>query len=192
MMEGMARRIGLFGGSFDPIHVGHLILAREVREQLGLERVVFIPAAVSPHKLDRHPAPAEARLAMVRAAIEGEAGFDCDDCELRREGPSYTIETVRTMRARWPGAELYYFIGTDNLAKLETWREIGELRRLAEFVVLDRGEAKAMEGFRCVGRRVEVSSTEIRNRVARGDSIRYLLPDKACEVIYREGLYRNE
>ncbi|HEY8901062.1 MAG TPA: nicotinate-nucleotide adenylyltransferase [Chthoniobacterales bacterium] len=188
----MARRTGLFGGSFDPIHIGHLILAREAREQLGLDRVVFIPAAISPHKLHRRPAPAEARLEMVRAAIEGEAGFECDDCELHREGPSFTVDTVREMRARHPDEEFLYFIGEDNVALLDTWREIGELRRLVEFVVLDRDVGGAIGEFRRVCRQMDVSSSEIRNRVARGESIRYLLPDKACEVIYRERLYRDE
>lgn len=188
----MARRTGLFGGSFDPIHIGHLILAREAREQLGLDRVIFIPAAISPHKLDRRPAPAAARLEMVRAAIAGEAGFECDDCELHREGPSFTIDTVRTMRVRYPDDAFFYFIGGDNLAKLDTWCEIGELRRLVQFVVLDRRGGGTGAGLLRVSRPVEVSSTEIRNRVARGESIRYLLPDKACEVIYRNGLYRDE
>ena len=139
----MAERIGLFGGSFDPIHIGHLVLAREAREQLELDRVIFIPAAISPHKLHREPAPAEARLEMVCAAIAGEPGFEADDCELTREGPSYTVDTARLMRARWPGAELFYFIGEDNLAKLDTWREIETLRELVHFVVLSAARSEA-------------------------------------------------
>lgn len=191
-MRGVARRTGLFGGSFDPIHVGHLILAREAREQLGLDRVVFIPARISPHKLSRDPAPGALRLAMVRAAIAGEEGFECDDCELRREGPSYTVDTVRELRARWPGEEFFYFIGEDNLPALETWREIGELRRAVQFVVLDRDAGGPGGEFPRVCRQVDVSSTEVRNRVARGASIRYLLPEAACEIISRNGLYRHE
>lgn len=183
---------GLFGGSFDPIHVGHLILAREAREQLGLDRVVFIPAAISPHKLHRTPAPAAARLEMVRAAVDGEQGFEVDDCELGREGPSFTIDTVRGYRERLPAEELYYFIGEDNLQKLHTWRDIDELKRLARFVVLAREASPAACEFPRVCRQVDVSSTEVRKRVARGQSVRYLLPSKACEVIEREGLYRNE
>src|SRR4051812_21402900 len=122
----MARRTGLFGGSYDPIHLGHLILAREALEQLGLDRVIFIPAAISPHKLHREPAPAETRLEMVRVAIEGEPGFEVEDCELGRGGPSFTIDTVRWLRERHPGDEFFYFIGDDNLAKLDTWLEIDE------------------------------------------------------------------
>ena len=188
----MPRRTGLFGGSFDPIHIGHLILAREAKEELGLDRVIFIPAAISPHKLDREPAPAEARLEMVRAAVEGEAGFEVEDCEFRREGPSFTIDTVRWLRERNPADAFFYFIGEDNLAKLHTWREIEELRRLVQFVVLAREAGGAPCEFPCVCRQVDVSSTEVRKRVARGQSIRYLLPHRACEVIYRNGLYRNE
>jgi nicotinate-nucleotide adenylyltransferase len=188
----MAERIGLFGGSFDPIHIGHLVLAREAREQLELDRVIFIPAAISPHKLHREPAPAEARLEMVRAAIAGEPGFEADDCELTREGPSYTVDTARLMHARWPEAELFYFVGEDNLAKLDTWREIEALRALVRFVVLDRDVGGEIGSYLRVCRQIDVSSTEIRNRVARGQSIRYLLPEDACEVITRRGLYRNE
>ncbi|HEY8902433.1 MAG TPA: nicotinate-nucleotide adenylyltransferase [Chthoniobacterales bacterium] len=188
----MAERVGLFGGSFDPIHIGHLILAREAREQLGLDRVIFIPAAISPHKMNREPAPALARLEMVRAAVEGEPGFEVDDCEIRRQGPSYTIDTIRHFRERSPADELFYFIGADNLPSLDTWREIEELRRLVQFVVLERESGGGQCEFPRVYRQIDVSSTEVRNRVARGQSIRYLLPYRACEVIYRQGLYRNE
>ena len=191
-MPDVAQRTGLFGGSFDPIHVGHLILAREAKERLGLDRVIFIVAKISPHKLDRTPASAEARLEMVRAAVADEPGFEVEDCELAREGPSFTVDTVRLLRARHPGDTFFYFIGADNLALLHTWREIDALRTLAEFVVLDRGENVESNGMRRVSRQVDVSSTDIRKRVARGESIRYLLPEGACEVIYRNGLYRDE
>ncbi len=188
----MARRTGLFGGSFDPIHVGHLILARDALEQLGLDRVIFIPAAISPHKLHREPAPAEARLEMVRAAVAGEQEFEVEDCELGRAGPSFTIDTVRLLRERHPGDEFFYFIGEDNLALLHTWREIDELRRQVQFVVLARDASAVACEFPRVCRQVDVSSTEVRKRVAHGQSIRYLLPQQACEVIHRNGLYRNE
>jgi nicotinate-nucleotide adenylyltransferase len=138
------------------------------------------------------PAPAEARLEMVRAAVEGEPGFEVEDCELRRGGPSFSIDTVRWLRERNPGDEFHYFIGEDNIAKLHTWREIDELRRLVQFVVLAREAGGVACEFPRVCRQVDISSTEVRNRVARGQSIRYLLPHQACEVIYRNGLYRNE
>lgn len=181
-------RIGLFGGSFDPIHHGHLILAREAREKLGLDTVVFLPARISPHKLDRPPAPAEWRLRMVQAAIRDEQGFLCDDRELWREGPSFAIDTVREYRAAHPGAELFYFIGDDNTEALHTWKEIDALRREVTFIVLARGGA----GEVAVSRKVEISSSEIRKRVASGLSVRYLLPEVVCAMILQNGLYRND
>lgn len=186
------KKIGLFGGSFDPIHHGHLVLARDAMEQLGLERVVFIPANISPHKLDTPPAPAALRCEMVAAAIACEPGFEMDPCETERQGTSFAVDTARLMIGRYPGADFYYFIGEDNLAALHTWQEIGELRRLVQFVVLARGDAHENAEFPVVSRHLDISSTDIRNRIARGRSVRYLLPDKTCEIIQRHGLYRNE
>lgn len=185
-------RIGLYGGSFDPIHFGHLILAREARERLVLDSVIFIPARQSPHKLDRPPISAEARLALVQSAVAGETGFAVDDCEIRRNGVSFTIQTVREYRTRFPEAELFYFIGGDNVPDLPTWVEIEELRRLVQFVVLARGEKGVGSGFPVIERRVDISSSEIRNRIAQGRSVRYLLPEKTCAEIERRGLYRND
>jgi nicotinate-nucleotide adenylyltransferase len=183
--------IGLFGGSFDPVHHGHLILAREAMERLGLNRVVFIPANVSPHKLGRPPAPAGLRLEMLEAAVAGEAGFAVDACELGREGPSFAIDTVREFRGRFPEAGIFYFIGEDNLAALHTWKDIGELRALAQFVVLARGAVGDPQGLPVVSRNVDISSTDIRKRVADGRSVRYLLPHSSMEIIERHRLYRN-
>jgi nicotinate-nucleotide adenylyltransferase len=185
-------QIGLFGGSFDPIHHGHLILARDAMEQLGLQRVVFIPANISPHKLDRPPLPATIRCEMVAAAIEGEAGFEMDTCEVDREGVSFAVDTVRLMIQRHPDADFFYFIGEDNIAALHTWKEIDELRRLARFAVLARSATVVDCGFPVVARHIDISSTDIRKRIARGLPVRYLLPDKTCEIIKRHGLYRND
>jgi nicotinate-nucleotide adenylyltransferase len=187
-----AKRVGLYGGSFDPIHFGHLILARDAKEQLGLDGVIFIPAAVSPHKLDRPPAPAEARLEMVAVAIEGDEGFEVDDCELRRSGASFTIDTVRAMQRRFPGAELFYLVGDDNLPELHTWKDIEALRTMVRFVVLARERLAVAERLPVIERHVDISSTDVRNRVAKGLSIRYLVPEKACEVIRRNGLYADD
>ena len=186
------QKIGLFGGSFDPIHLGHLILARDAMEQLGLAKVIFIPANISPHKLDHPPTPAQARCEMVAAAIAGEPRFEWDDCEVRREGTSFAVDTVRLMIHRHPEADFFYFIGEDNLAALPTWKEITELPRLAQFVVLARSGAPVDTEFPLVRRYIDISSTDIRKRIARGLSVRYLLPDKTCEIIQRLGLYRNE
>jgi len=186
------RKLGLFGGSFDPIHHGHLILAREALESLGLDRVIFIPSGISPHKLARPPAPADLRCKMVEAAVRDEAGLDWDDCEIRRTGPSFAIDTVREMIARHAGVEVFFFIGEDNLASLHTWKDIAALRALVKFVVMSRGLGTPDQGFPIIRRPVDISSTEIRNRIARGLSVRYLVPESACEMISQHRLYRND
>ena len=186
------RKLGLFGGSFDPIHHGHLILAREALESLGLDRVLFIPSGISPHKLTRPPAPAGLRCQMVEASIRGEPELGWDDCEIRRPGPSFAIDTVREMAAKYPGAELYFFIGEDNLASLHTWKDIAVLRTLVKFVILSRGLGAPDHGCPVISRPIDISSTEIRNRIASGQSVRYLLPNSACEMISQHRLYRTD
>jgi nicotinate-nucleotide adenylyltransferase len=185
-------RTALYGGSFDPIHHGHLILAREAMEQLALDRVVFIPAAQSPFKLDRQPAPAALRLEMVQAAIAGEPGFECDASEVHREGPSYTVDTLEHWRERCPGDELFYFIGQDNVRDLPKWRRSGDLLKLAQFVVFERSADARAHEFPAVRRRVDISATEVRKRVAEGRSIRYLVPDSVGAMIAAHDLYRGE
>jgi nicotinate-nucleotide adenylyltransferase len=185
-------KIGLYGGSFNPIHHGHLIFARLAKEQLGLDRVVFIPAAISPFKQDITPAPAGLRCAMVCAAIAGELGFECSDIEIHRPGPSYSIDTVRQFRDDEPDAELYYLIGDDILPTLDAWHEIGALRKLVTFVVMARDAITVPPEIPVVQRRFDISSTDIRNRVACGRSIRYLLPMDVSHLIEQNGLYLNE
>ncbi len=187
-----SQNIGLFGGSFDPIHHGHLIMARDAMEKLGLERVIFIPANISPHKLDRPPVSAAVRCEMVEVAIEGETGFFCDRCEAERSGPSFAVDTVRLMVARFPGARFFYFIGEDNVADLGTWKEIDVLRGLVSFVVLARDGFSSESGFPVISRNVDISSTNIRNRIADGLSVRYLVPDSTCKIIQQYRLYRHE
>lgn len=185
-------KIGLYGGTFDPIHNGHLILARDALERLELSKVVFLPARISPHKLDRPPAPPDARCRMVAAAIVGEPQFEMSACEIKREGPSFTIDTVRGFQERFPEASFYYLIGDDNLTELETWKDIAILRQAAQFVVLSRAGMPFLSQFPTITRHIEISSTEIRSRVARGLSVRYMVPLPACELIAELGLYRDE
>jgi nicotinate-nucleotide adenylyltransferase len=185
-------RTALYGGSFDPIHHGHLILAREAMEQLGLERVVFIPAAQSPHKLTRLPTHPSVRLAMVRAALAGEPRFECDGSEAERPGPSFTVDTVEAWRAKAPGDELFYLIGEDNVRELPTWRRYEELRGMVQFVVFGRDASAPPHEFPCVKRRVDISATEVRKRVAEGRSIRYLVPEAVREIIEAHRLYQGE
>ena len=185
-------KIGLYGGSFDPIHNGHLILARDALERLELSRVIFLPAKISPHKLDRPPAPPKARCEMLAASIHGEPSFAMDDCEIRREGPSFTVDTIRGYRDKLPDSRIFYFIGDDNLHELDTWKDSEALRELVQFVVLSRAGMPFLPEFPAITRRIEISSTEIRNRVARGLSVRYMVPLPACEIIERLGLYRHD
>lgn len=182
-------RVGLYGGTFDPIHHGHLVLARQALEELALDRVVFLPAALSPHKQENPPTDGWVRLRMIEVSIAGEPGFEVNSCELRREPPSYTIDTLREFRSRWPEAEFFYFIGEDNVADLHTWRAIEEIRSIVSLVVLGRGEGES-GGLPRIARWVDISSTEIRNRVAQRRSVRYLLPEAACHIIEEENLYR--
>lgn len=186
-------RLALYGGTFDPVHHGHLILARDALEELQVDRVIFIPANLSPHKLATSPAPAALRREMLAAAIADEPGFALDDSELQLAGPSFTIDTVERVRAAHPGAEIFYLIGADNTRELHTWRRIDDLRRLVEFVVFGRGEtaSPAAGSFRTLPRRIDVSATEIRRRVARGASIRYLVPEPVRSIITTHQLYQD-
>ena len=184
-------KIGLYGGTFDPIHHGHLILARTALEELKLDRVVFIPAAISPHKLDITSTPAAIRWEMIQASIANETGFVADDLELHRAGPSFTYETVANYRERFPEAELFYFIGSDNLAKLDSWFRIEDLQKMVTLVVLDREQSKKEPTFLQISRRFDLSASEIRNRVANGLSIRYLVTAPVDEIIRRHQLYLN-
>ncbi len=184
-------RIGIFGGSFDPIHHGHLILARAAREELGLDRVIFIPANMSPHKTETKPSTAQDRLAMAQRAIADEDGFAASDIELHRPPPSYTVETLRELKARHPGDDLVLLIGADNVAKFETWREPDKIREHAQIAVLDRANHEIPRGWTAVRRLVDISSTDIRTRIQAGKSIRYLTPGSVCDYITDHGLYRQ-
>lgn len=186
------RKVGIYGGSFDPIHHGHLILARQAMEELELDEVVFVPAAQSPFKLEGKAAPASLRLEMVRSAVADEPGFSVSDIEMHRPPPSYTVDTIRDLISRDPGARMFLLIGDDNLADLHKWHEITALRELVTFVVLARDATSPVpDDMILVHRRIAISSTEIRNRVAQGRSIRYLVPMGIARLIDQQGLYRN-
>lgn len=184
------KKIGLYGGTFDPVHHGHLILAREALEKMELEKVIFVPAAQSPFK-DEPMASAEMRLSMLRAAIENETGFALDDCELRRASPSYTVDTVEEIRKREGEAEIFLFIGEDNLAGLPEWHRFADLEKMVRFVVLSRTGKPAAHSHATVSRKIDISGTEIRKRVASGRSIRYLVPPAVEEIIRQGKLYRG-
>jgi nicotinate-nucleotide adenylyltransferase len=186
------KKIGIYGGTFDPIHNGHLILSRQACEELRLDQLIFVPAALSPFKEKAAQASGELRLSMVRAAIQGQEDFVADDCELKRPQPSYSIDTVLQIRERDPNAELFWLIGADNVSGLSKWDRFDALEKLVQFVVLDRGCAdKTSHNYPVVRHNIDISATEIRNRVASGRSIRYLVPQAVEEIIRREKLYRE-
>jgi nicotinate-nucleotide adenylyltransferase len=189
-------RIALFGGSFDPVHHGHLLLAQDALELLDLERLIFIPAAVNPHKLEQAPmASAQLRLKMLEAATAGVDRFECDPQELQRTGPSYTVETVESYRRRWPKARLFLLLGEDNLAKLHTWHRAERLGEMVEFVCFGRAQESGQDGTPLwdhprLKRRIDISSTEIRQRIARGLPIHYLVPEAVRVLIQSHALYQ--
>jgi nicotinate-nucleotide adenylyltransferase len=186
------KKIAIYGGTFDPIHHGHLIVAREALERLGAEQVIFVPARVSPLRKTAPLARDEIRLLMIKAAIENEPGFAVDDCELRRPPPSYTIDTIEQIRQRDGKATIYCLIGEDNVDKLTKWRRFTDLEKMVRFVVLDRSGQQPRHAYAVIRRKIDISATEIRKRVATGRSIRYFVPPTVEEIIRREKLYLEQ
>jgi nicotinate-nucleotide adenylyltransferase len=185
-------RLGLYGGSFDPVHHGHLILARQALEDLSLDRVIFIPAVQSPFKPNQSGASAADRFAMVQLAVQDEPSFMVDPLEIEREAPSYTIDTARTYRARYPQETLFFLVGEDHLEALPKWNEFEELVSLVQFALLSRSDLPLNVEYPVVRRRFDLSSTEIRNRVANNLPISYLVPDSVVRYIQERKLYRGE
>ena len=189
---GGLKKIAIYGGTFDPVHHAHLILAREAIETLDLHKVILVPAAISPLKKAAPVASGEVRLAMLRAAIKGEPEFEVDECELLRPPPSYTIDTVEEICRRERDAAIYCLIGEDNVEQLPRWHRFVELEKMVRFVVLDRTGKQPSHSYQLIRRRIDISATEIRGRVAQNESIRYLVPESVEETIQREKLYREQ
>jgi len=205
----MARGIALFGGTFDPIHHGHLVVARAVVEQLDFERVVFIPAPNPPHKVGRELSDADHRLEMTRRAVEGEARFEVSDVEIRRAGLSYTIVTVEAFRAQiGANVPLAWIIGGDSLPELHSWYRIRDLvdacrvvtavragYRVPDLVALRRVLSPGQIDRLCRDILptpiIEISATDIRRRVREGRSVRYLVPESVRAYIEESGLYQG-
>ncbi len=187
---------GIFGGSFDPVHFGHLIVARTAAQLLGLEVVHLIPAGQQPFKRDGHHAAAHDRCAMLQAAVEGEPLFMVDDREIQRQGTSYTINTIREMATEYPGDQLSLMIGADAALEFSGWREPHAIADLARVAVLARPgfglPADATSGWDVIQvPPVPISATEVRCRVAAGETIRELVPHAVADYIERHGLYRS-
>lgn len=191
-------KIGFLGGSFDPVHFGHLIAAQDVLEQMHLDRLILVPAAQAPLKPNDVQSTSEDRLAMLRSAIEWDHRLEISDYELRKGGISYTIDSVRHFKAQFPNDELFWIIGGDQLPLLHKWKEIGELVRQVEFIFLERPkhpvkphvEIDGLRLHRCDGHLIEISSSELRGRVARGLSLHYFCPQKVIAYIGAKELYR--
>lgn len=212
-------RIGIFGGTFDPIHYGHLRLAEEARELFGLELVIFLPACVPPHKAKKRVAPAAHRLEMVKRAVRGNSAFEVSDLECNRPGASYSVESLCLLREmQGPEAELFFLVGLDAFLYIHSWKAYQELFAISNWIVLGR------EGFGPCGKRalpakmskifhydprerawihpsghrvffrgfrsLEISGTEIRSLLRKGRSVRYLVPQEVVDYIMLHGLYR--
>lgn len=203
----MTSRLGLFGGSFDPIHFGHLISARAVAEHFELPRVFIIPAARPPHKLNDKLTQVENRLAMARLAVEGDPLFEVSDVETLRPGPSYTIDTVGYFRGRLgPAVELFWIIGADTLPDLVLWHRVADLLAAVRIVAAarpgwrtpDLSALRAKVGPAvvdrlvadcCVTPEIDISATDIRHRIQSRRSVRYLMPERVVSYIETHGLY---
>ncbi len=189
---------GLMGGTFDPIHIAHLVIAADALDQLGLDRVIFVPSARPPHKNGEDVSSVEHRLEMVRLAIDGDERLEISDLEVRRPDPSYTIETVRQFRRELgEGEKLYFIMGADSLAQFFTWKEPLDLIAACEFVVAprpgvapDAGDPRIRGKVRLLDSpMIGVSSSDIRDRVRTGRSIRHLVPPAVLAYIEEKNLY---
>ena len=199
------KKIGIFGGTFDPIHIGHLILADRSREQFALDSILIVPAAMPPHKPGKVISPSEARFEMVNAAVQGSNGLAACDIEIHRSGTSYTVDTMRELHQRYPDTEFYLLIGGDNLKDFGKWREPVEIARLAKLCVagrpgqlldynalappLSQEQVQEIQKGTIHMPLLDISSREIRSRVKAGLSINYIVPQAVQDVIRRKGLY---
>ena len=189
------KRIGILGGTFNPIHLGHLSIAEAARDKLGLDKVVFVPAYINPHKTKEGLISPRERYAMVRLAIKDNKFFDASDIEIKRGGKSYTIDTVRKFLAAYPsGTKFFFIIGSDNAAKLHTWKGIKELTKLVSFVVVNRaGEKKARSKVKIITLRTpgwDISGSYLRSQIKERKSIHYLVPENVAIYIEKRALYR--
>ena len=200
-------RLGIMGGTFDPIHYGHLVAAEMARGEFNLSKVLFIPSGTPPHKIRRDVSAANLRYEMVELAIKDNPEFDLSALEIERKGLSYTVETIRILRRTWPEHELYFITGTDALLEIFSWREAEEILTMIQFIGAARPGFDASDFLLKVqhehpetqGRihylevpALAISSTDIRSRVRHGQPIRYLLPEPVRLFLQKHGLYTAE
>ena len=188
------KRIGVLGGTFNPIHIGHLMIAQIVLEKFGLDKVIFVPAYLPPHKSGRNLIAAEHRLRMVRLAIRGNRHFEVSAFEIVKGGKSYSVDTVQYFRRRYPGVKLCFIIGSDHIAKLHTWKNIQDIVKIVSFIAVYR------PGFKTIRSQIRVksmiipsvhtSSSDIRRRLVAGKTVKHLIPENVLRYIRKHKLYR--
>lgn len=197
------KRVGIFGGTFDPIHMGHLIVAETIMDEFHLDKVVFIPAAVPPHKLDKQISPAKHRYMMTMLATCSNPRFQVSDMEMHRQGPSYSRDTLaQLIEEHGRDTEFYFIVGADSVENLHTWNRIDELLTMCHFIGASRPGCmpdmeKIAQRFGPLAEKIhcletpelEISSTEIRHRVGKKRTIRYIVPETVEQYIYKEKLY---
>jgi nicotinate-nucleotide adenylyltransferase len=189
-------KIGILGGTFNPIHIGHLILAEETREKLNLDKIIFVPAFLPPHKDNSDIVSAKERLIMVKLAIKGNRYFSVSDIEIKRPGRSYTIDTLKEFKKRYGKDELYFIIGSDLLKYLDEWKDLDEINRLVKLVAVTRPGyplEKIPSYIKTMAiRAVDISAFQIRQCIKDGKSFRYLVPDLIYGYIIKNKLYKDE
>jgi nicotinate-nucleotide adenylyltransferase len=187
-------KIGILGGTFNPIHIGHLILAEEAREKLNLDRIIFVPTFLPPHKDNSDIAGANDRLTMVRLAVANNKYFSVSDLEIMRDGQSYTIDTIKEFKREYSRDELYFIIGSDLLKYLDDWKDLNDVIKMVKFIAATRPGyplEKIPSYIATVAiRAVDVSGFEIRSCIKENKSFRYLVPDSVYEYIIKRKLYK--
>jgi nicotinate-nucleotide adenylyltransferase len=190
-------KIAILGGSFNPIHIGHLILANTVCDELNLDRIIFVPCYIQPLKSDKDFAPPESRLEMIKLAIQDNPKFELSDIEIKRKGKSYTVDTLKYFKKKFD--DLYFVIGADNIKDFHRWKEPDTILQLAKVIVTNRGginqklpaKLRGKKIFVCQIPDIEISSTMIRNNIRSNKSIKYLVPEKVEKYITKHKLYKN-
>jgi nicotinate-nucleotide adenylyltransferase len=190
-------KIAILGGSFNPIHIGHLILANTVCEEFNLDKIIFVPCYIQPLKSNKDFASAEDRLAMIKLAIQNNPKFELSDIEIKRKGKSYTVDTLKYFKQKYD--DLYFVIGADNIKDFHRWKEPDTILKLAKLIVTNRGGIEKKIPQRLRGKKIfvckipdiEISSTLIRNNIRSNKSIKYLVPEKVEKYIIKNKLYTN-
>lgn len=193
----MPQKIGIFGGTFDPPHLGHLIVAQEVQDKLKLDRIFFIPACLPPHKKKVKISAAFHRLRMIQLATQDNSNFEVLDLELKRKGPSYTIDTLRVLKNAYSQTQFHLILGIENLKHIHSWRKPEGIFKLSKVVFVTRPGVTLNKTSKWLNysklltvKEIDISSTGIRERIRKGKSIRYMVPEKVLKYIKKHKLYK--